>query len=248
MSVLLRGLNCRQTSTFVLLTSRWSSTVRAAGAVGGTQQIPTNPKEPKPKSELHRGLPKVSDREILKLTLGYVWPKGEPALKARVLGSLSLLVAGKLLNVQVPYLFKEAVDSLSQGAAVVDPALTFTNAAGAVLLGCMCTSRVHLCPKPSSSHHSPFQSPKRWCRQDRIFPLLGGEERHLRQCDPESNSDRFEEHFLSSPQTGPVVPSFTPDRRPVKGHRQGKQVRSLSLSFPDSLTLPASPSLTIPFQ
>lgn len=43
----------------------------------------------------------------------YVWPPNEPALRARVLVALSLLVASKLAAVQVPFLFKEAIDTLT---------------------------------------------------------------------------------------------------------------------------------------
>ena len=31
----------------------------------------------------------------------YVWPAGEPGLRARVVASLALLVGGKVLNIQV---------------------------------------------------------------------------------------------------------------------------------------------------
>ncbi|KAI9275658.1 P-loop containing nucleoside triphosphate hydrolase protein [Phascolomyces articulosus] len=42
----------------------------------------------------------------------YVWPKKDANVKARVVIALSLLVGGKLLNVEVPFFFKEVIDSL----------------------------------------------------------------------------------------------------------------------------------------
>lgn len=55
----------------------------------------------------------IGAKKILKFMMSYIWPKGKPQVKRRVLLSLSLLAGAKLLNVQVPFLFKHAVDSLS---------------------------------------------------------------------------------------------------------------------------------------
>lgn len=43
----------------------------------------------------------------------YLWPKGRADLKIRVLLALLFLISAKLLNVYVPFLLKQAVDSLS---------------------------------------------------------------------------------------------------------------------------------------
>ncbi|GMH35300.1 hypothetical protein BSKO_03168 [Bryopsis sp. KO-2023] len=51
--------------------------------------------------------------EVLKTLFTHLWPEGNPDVKKRVLLSLGLLGTGKLLNVQVPFLFKHAVDSLT---------------------------------------------------------------------------------------------------------------------------------------
>ena len=53
-----------------------------------------------------------SSHKIVRTLLSYVWPSGHPALRARVLISLSLLVGGKLLSIQVPFLFKGIADDL----------------------------------------------------------------------------------------------------------------------------------------
>ncbi|ORX37664.1 hypothetical protein BD324DRAFT_622810 [Kockovaella imperatae] len=49
---------------------------------------------------------------ILKLAEN-IWPKNSPGTKIRVLGALGLLIGGKVLNVQVPFFFKQIVDSLN---------------------------------------------------------------------------------------------------------------------------------------
>jgi ATP-binding cassette, subfamily B (MDR/TAP), member 7 len=43
----------------------------------------------------------------------YLWPKGQYGTKLRVVSAIALLAGSKLLNVQVPFLFKEVVDALN---------------------------------------------------------------------------------------------------------------------------------------
>ncbi|XP_041462333.1 ATP-binding cassette sub-family B member 7, mitochondrial-like isoform X1 [Lytechinus variegatus] len=57
---------------------------------------------------------KVGGWEIIKAMLGYVWPKGDLAIKARVIVAMSLLIGAKVSNVYVPFLFKYAVDHLNE--------------------------------------------------------------------------------------------------------------------------------------
>ena len=54
--------------------------------------------------------------------LPLLWPKGEAALKLRVVVALSLIVAAKLINVGVPLIYKRAVDALSAHPVVIVPA------------------------------------------------------------------------------------------------------------------------------
>lgn len=58
------------------------------------------------------------DWQIIKKLIQYVWPKGDIGTKQRVVLALSLLIGGKLLNVQVPFFFKSIVDSLNGIAQV----------------------------------------------------------------------------------------------------------------------------------
>ncbi|CAB3995971.1 ATP-binding cassette sub-family B member 7, mitochondrial [Paramuricea clavata] len=73
---------------------------------------------------------------IIKSMLHHVWPKDRNDLKIRVVLAISLLVGSKVLNVQVPFLFKYAVDHLNNAAPLMDTvagsAMTLTTA---LLLG-----------------------------------------------------------------------------------------------------------------
>ncbi|KAI8060122.1 putative ABC transporter [Gongronella butleri] len=54
-----------------------------------------------------------TDWAIIRQMLKYIWPKNDIGVKTRVVVALSLLLGGKLLNVQVPFFFKDVVDSLN---------------------------------------------------------------------------------------------------------------------------------------
>eukprot|EP00005_Dracoamoeba_jomungandri_P009021 CAMPEP_0174266332 /NCGR_PEP_ID=MMETSP0439-20130205/29743_1 /TAXON_ID=0 /ORGANISM="Stereomyxa ramosa, Strain Chinc5" /LENGTH=663 /DNA_ID=CAMNT_0015353223 /DNA_START=106 /DNA_END=2097 /DNA_ORIENTATION=+ len=55
--------------------------------------------------------------DIAKSFSKYLWPKGNSSVKKRVLLALGCLIGSKVVNVQIPYFFKEAVDALSPGVA-----------------------------------------------------------------------------------------------------------------------------------
>ncbi|BBN06323.1 ATP-binding cassette, subfamily B, heavy metal transporter [Marchantia polymorpha subsp. ruderalis] len=55
----------------------------------------------------------IADMRILRTLSSYLWPKENPEFRRRVLVALGLLIGSKVLNVQVPFLFKHAIDSLS---------------------------------------------------------------------------------------------------------------------------------------
>jgi len=61
--------------------------------------------------------PRRGDRDTLAFLLPYVWPKGAPELRARVVLAFLLLLGAKYATVNVPILYKGAVDALSAGAA-----------------------------------------------------------------------------------------------------------------------------------
>ncbi len=65
----------------------------------------------------------------------YVWPKNSSA-KGRISVAMGLLLAGKILNVQVPYLFKEIVEQVNTAMGVDAVNLDLFTVSGAALLGC----------------------------------------------------------------------------------------------------------------
>ncbi|MBS3981910.1 MAG: ABC transporter ATP-binding protein/permease [Rhodobacteraceae bacterium] len=63
----------------------------------------------------------------------YLWPKGQAWVKRRVVLALLFLVAAKLVSVTTPYLYKLAVDSLSNEAGSAPLALAGLGAVGLVV-------------------------------------------------------------------------------------------------------------------
>jgi ATP-binding cassette subfamily B (MDR/TAP) protein 7 len=55
----------------------------------------------------------VNTWEVTKIFLRYLWPKDAPALRRRVLIAIALLIGAKVLNVQVPIIFKQAIDAMN---------------------------------------------------------------------------------------------------------------------------------------
>ncbi|KAA8634898.1 hypothetical protein SMACR_07710 [Sordaria macrospora] len=74
-----------------------------------------------------------ADWAIMKEMSKYLWPKGSWGDKARVVLAISLLVGGKVLNVQVPFYFREIVDSLNIDFSTTGGSVTAV--AGAMILG-----------------------------------------------------------------------------------------------------------------
>ena len=60
--------------------------------------------------------PRRRDLGTLARLLPHVWPKGEPELRARVVVALALLIGAKIVTVNVPMLYKAAIDALGEGA------------------------------------------------------------------------------------------------------------------------------------
>lgn len=63
--------------------------------------------EDKPENERRRHV------DIIGGLTKYIWPKGNWSAKARVLLAVSLLIGAKILNVEVPFYFKEIVDKMN---------------------------------------------------------------------------------------------------------------------------------------
>lgn len=62
---------------------------------------------------------KRSQWGTLKTLTIYLWPKGRPDLKLRVVCAVVFLIMAKAINVYVPFLYKQSIDALTPGSAVL---------------------------------------------------------------------------------------------------------------------------------
>ena len=102
-----------------------------------TEATPDKPNGPVDPDQVSKAITekqqaKADWRIIIQLARN-VWPKNSPGIKVRVAGALGLLIAGKLLNVQVPFFFKQIVDSLN---VPITESTTVWVLAGASIAGC----------------------------------------------------------------------------------------------------------------
>ncbi|BHF77976.1 ATP-binding cassette sub- B member 7, mitochondrial [Sparganum proliferum] len=72
---------------------------------------------------------KISDVKIITKLLGYIWPADKPGIRYRVVGAFGLLLAAKLSNVAVPFIFKYGIDVLSGDTPVLLSTLSPTSMA-----------------------------------------------------------------------------------------------------------------------
>lgn len=104
--------------------------------------------------------------KIIRTLLQYVWPEGHPVLRLRVVAALTLLVGSKLLNIQVPFLFKDMVDALAPlqevaaAAALGEPIAVAAVVPATLLLGCRCLPCLMLACSGLTPSSVP---PCRWC-------------------------------------------------------------------------------------
>ncbi|KAJ6349094.1 hypothetical protein OIU77_006646 [Salix suchowensis] len=80
----------------------------------------------------------LADMKILRTLASYIWMKDNPEFRLRVLLALGFLLVAKVLNVQVPFLFKLAVDWLTTATGNATALASFT-AANATILALFAT-------------------------------------------------------------------------------------------------------------
>ena len=92
--------------------------------------------------------------KIIRTLLAYVWPAASPAVRARVVASLALLVGAKAAGLAAPFLFKEVCDALDSSRGLAEAAASAGGGAAggavlvlplAALLGCESNSRINAC-------------------------------------------------------------------------------------------------------
>ncbi|XP_059153917.1 iron-sulfur clusters transporter ABCB7, mitochondrial-like [Physella acuta] len=84
------------------------------------------------------GAKPVAYIDMVKAMLVYIWPKNNLAFRLRVIVALGLLVGAKVINVSVPFIFKQGVDYLNTPAnwlGLEDPSKTIFTVAFAIMLG-----------------------------------------------------------------------------------------------------------------
>ncbi|KAI1940129.1 Iron-sulfur clusters transporter atm1, mitochondrial [Ophidiomyces ophidiicola] len=90
---------------------------KTASTPGGTPTVPSKPADNKAnileEVTLTRKEQRKADWAIMREMTKYLWPKDDWGTKLRVGVALSLLVGGKILNVNVPFYFKQIVDSMN---------------------------------------------------------------------------------------------------------------------------------------
>jgi len=96
-----------------------------ATAAGASVQSSGQTQTPKAEKTTVAGheVQKLTDWEIMGDMMPYLLPANDKSARNTMAAALSLLVASKLLNVQVPFIFKHAVDSLALPGAGMDAAL-----------------------------------------------------------------------------------------------------------------------------
>jgi ATP-binding cassette subfamily B protein len=62
-----------------------------------------------------------SHLQLARRLLGLFWPRGEPALKSRLVAALFLIAVARLFAVTAPFLYKKVVDAVSVDAVIVVP-------------------------------------------------------------------------------------------------------------------------------
>ncbi|EEF29455.1 ABC transporter B family member 25, mitochondrial isoform X2 [Ricinus communis] len=75
----------------------------------------------------------VADMKILRTLASYLWMKDNLEFRLRVITALAFLVGAKVLNVQVPFLFKLAVDWLTTASGNATALASFTSANSTLL-------------------------------------------------------------------------------------------------------------------
>ncbi|XP_052302425.1 ABC transporter B family member 25, mitochondrial isoform X3 [Populus trichocarpa] len=75
----------------------------------------------------------VADTKILRTLASYLWMEDNPEFRLRVVLALGFLVGAKVLNVQVPFLFKLAVDWLTTATGNAAALASFTTANSTLL-------------------------------------------------------------------------------------------------------------------
>lgn len=140
-----------------------------------------------------------ADWAIIKEMSHYLWPKDNLGTRARVGLSVALLVGAKLLNVQVPFYFKNIVDSMNIDFAALGG--TAWTVAGSMIVAC------------KNDTWKPMLVTKlcRRCDPHRRDGVPRSAQRGLRQCRSEGYQIGCLQSLRTSAEAGPELPSVASD-------------------------------------
>lgn len=79
--------------------------------------------------------PEITQMDMLRAMMAYIWPKDNDLIRKRVCLSLGLLVGAKALGVCVPFIFKSAVDNLNVLSVDTLPEATLA-VTSSLVIGC----------------------------------------------------------------------------------------------------------------
>lgn len=132
-------------SDAVTTTSPDDSPSSSTSATVAATVVATGPGSGKPLTDLNASTAisekaqNLTDWSIIRRLAGNIWPKGQWEVKTRVVAAVALLIGGKVLNVQVPFFFKDIVDKLN---VPIGEDTTVWVLAGAAISGCELLSSV----------------------------------------------------------------------------------------------------------
>ncbi|KIJ66850.1 hypothetical protein HYDPIDRAFT_85623 [Hydnomerulius pinastri MD-312] len=96
------------------------------------EQLSAAPKAPAESDHISAKEQRRNDWMIVRKLIGNVWPKDDWSTRGRVVLGFALLIGGKVLNVQVPQIFKTVIDTLNLDVA---SSSTVWVVAGSLILG-----------------------------------------------------------------------------------------------------------------
>ncbi|KAG7541125.1 AAA+ ATPase domain [Arabidopsis thaliana x Arabidopsis arenosa] len=99
--------------------SPYPSPVNARVVFFSTSTSTPNQDQDQTTTKSHKQINTTSSQKILRTISSYLWMKDNPELRFRVIAALACLVGAKFLNVQVPFLFKLAIDLLSSSSSTI---------------------------------------------------------------------------------------------------------------------------------
>jgi hypothetical protein len=151
-----------------------------------------------------------ADWAIMKEMTQYLWPKDNLGTRFRVGLSVGLLVGAKLLNVQVPFYFKNIVDSMNIDFLAVGG--TAWTVAGSMIMACKLHQSMQF--HPTLAETACTRRPHSHGRN----PIPRTPECSIRQRRPESYTQGGVQCVRALAQAGLELPSYQANRRLDEGN------------------------------